>query len=281
MIKIIGGKILKIDITKLQKEISWLEEIEGRVKGRLSHAPKGRLRIMEKQDGTQYYYIDIESINKAECSKNGRYLRKSERGLAKQLAQRDYDMQIIKAAEARKKAIERFVEVYEQTDLGKIYQKTNQYRKELITPGEISDEEYVKCWLAEEYPRMGFEENAPEFITERGERVRSKSEKIIADKLYILGIPYRYEYPLKLEGNITRRPDFMILKMPERKEVYLEHLGMLDKQEYLEDAIYKWNLYEKNGLYIGDKLFFTHETSKYPLNTRVLDGLLRKIFMNE
>lgn len=28
-------------------------------------------------------------------------------------------------------------------------------------------------------------------ITERGEWVRSKSEKIIADKLYLLGIPYR------------------------------------------------------------------------------------------
>lgn len=139
----------------------------------------------------------------------------------------------------------------------------------------ISDEEYVKRWLAVDYPRMGFEENAPEFITERGERVRSKSEKIIADKLNSLGIPYRYEYPLLLAGNIIRRPDFMILKMPERKEVYLEHLGMMDKTEYIEDTVYKWNLYEKNGLYLGDTLFFTHETSKNPLNTRVLDELLR------
>lgn len=45
--------------------------------------------------------------------------------------------------------------------------------------------------------------------------------KIIADKLNNLGIPYRYEYPMILEGNIRIHPDFTILKMPERKEVYL------------------------------------------------------------
>lgn len=32
-----------------------------------------------------------------------------------------------------------------------------------------------------------------EFLTENGENVKSKSEKIIADKMYIMKVPYWYE----------------------------------------------------------------------------------------
>ena len=272
---------MKKIISSLCKELYLLERIEMVVKKRLLKVPTGFLRVKETRGKEEYYYKNKDGMDESEKGENGRYLRKDELQLAKQIAQRDYDMQIKKAVEARKKAIERFVKVYEQTDLGEIYQKTNQYRKALITPVEISDEEYIRHWLEVDYPRMGFEDNAPEFITERGERVRSKSEKIIADKLYSMGIPYLYEYPLVLEGNITRRPDFTILKMPERKVIYLEHLGMMDKMDYVEDAVNKWNLYERNGIYLGVNLIFLHETSKYPLNTRVLDRMLRMVLGKE
>ena len=123
--------------------------------------------------------------------------------------------------------------------------------------------------------------DAQEIITERGERVRSKSEKIIADKLHALGIPYRYEYPLVLEGNIKIYPDFAILKMPQREEVYLEHFGLMDNIEYMDSVIYKLNTYERNGIYLGVNLYITHETSKVPLNTRALDGMIKQLFCVE
>lgn len=82
--------------------------------------------------------------------------------------------------------------------------------------------------------------------------MRSKSEKIIADKLYSMGIPYRYEYPLVLERDIVVYPDFTILKIGEQKTLYLEHLGI--------------------------NLFVTYETATKPLNTRVLNDFLRKLF---
>lgn len=99
--------------------------------------------------------------------------------------------------------------------------------------------------------------------------------------IYALGIPYRYEYPLVVEENIKIYLDFTILKMPQREEVYLEHFGLMDNSEYMESVLYKLNTYERNGIYPGVKLFFTHETSKMPLNTRVLDGMIKKIFCNE
>ena len=157
----------------------------------------------------------------------------------------------------------------------------NSYRKKLVEQAIISDEEFVKQWQETKYVKKEFEDDLQEIITEKGEYVRSKSEKIIADKLYMLGIPYRYECPILLDGNIKIYPDFTILKMPERKEVYLEHFGMLDDPNYVNNTIFKLNTYERNGIYLGVNLFVTYETSKKPLNVRALDEMIRKLWVEE
>ena len=56
-------------------------------------------------------------------------------------------------------------------------------------------------------------------ITEKGEAVRSKSEKIIADKLYMKEIPYVYEQPLYLKGYGYVVPDFKILNVRTKKRI--------------------------------------------------------------
>lgn len=55
-------------------------------------------------------------------------------------------------------------------------------------------------------------------IRETDERVRSKSEVIIADILNQEGIPYRYECPLQLKGWGKVYPDFTVLSERERPE---------------------------------------------------------------
>lgn len=259
--------------TVLNEELRVLKGIVKEAKRRLESAPKGRLRIRRWKGVLEYYY-------KAEDEKrsNGRYLKRNEIECAKRIAQRDYDVQIVKSAEERINVISGFLKKYERTCLEEIYLKTNELRRELILPVVLPDEEYIKQWLAVEYKGKRFEEGAPEIITERGERVRSKSEKIIADKLYALGIAYRYECPLVLDGNVRIYPDFTILKMPEREEVYLEHFGMLDDNNYVEGMLYKLKTYERNGIYLGVNLFMTHETGKDPLNTRTLDRLIRALW---
>lgn len=82
-------------------------------------------------------------------------------------------------------------------------------------------------------------------ITEKGEAVRSKSEKIIADKLYMKEIPYVYEQPLYLKGYGYVVPDFKILNVRTKKEYYLEHFGMMDDYEYAKNAIKKIECFQK------------------------------------
>ena len=265
---------------KLRMEQTQLREVVREVERRLRNAPKGQLRISKKRKGVEFYYK--ETVGSKEGKKNnGKYIKKEEYKLAEQLAQRDYDRCVLKNAEERIKGIEVFLEKYKHTRLETVYQETNAYRKKLINPIVLSDEEYVKLWQAAEYRGKGFDDLQKEIITERGERVRSKSEKIIADKLYALSIPYRYECPLDLDGNIRVYPDFTILKLPEREEMYLEHFGMMDDADYVNSAMNKLRTYEKNRIYLGVNLFVTHETSKNPLNIRALDGLLRSLFCDE
>lgn len=71
--------------------------------------------------------------------------------------------------------------------------------------------------------------------TARGDDlVRSKSEVIVADALYDLGLDYVYEQELTFPGEFPRRPDFTIQR-PGTMPVYWEHLGMLDLAGYRAD----------------------------------------------
>lgn len=104
--------------------------------------------------------------------------------------------------------------------------------------------------------------------TDRGEKVRSKSEVIIANTLHNLGLDYRYEFPL--EGSIqagVRRPDFVVFDMQHRPILW-EHLGMLHDDRYSK----KWNeklvWYEANGFIIEENLFLTRDEADGSLDSQ-------------
>ena len=107
-------------------------------------------------------------------------------------------------------------------------------------------------------------------LTDRGERVRSKSELIIANLLSKEGIPYKYECPLRLKGFGTVHPDFTALRRNARREIYWEHLGMMDDPEYTARAVRKISAYILNGFYPGEDLIITAETNASPINIREL-----------
>ena len=114
-----------------------------------------------------------------------------------------------------------------------------------------------------------------ELFTTKGERVRSKSEVLIADSLNRLGIPYRYEYPLKLKNGITVHPDFLCLNVRTRQEFYWEHFGMMDNPEYTENAIHKLQQYSENNLHPGINLILTMETISNPLNLKYIEQQIK------
>ena len=147
-------------------------------------------------------------------------------------------------------------------------------RQSLVLPAIETDKGFVERWNAVSYQGKGFPEDYPEHLTDRGERVRSKSEVIIANLLLKEDIPYRYEYPIRLRGIGRVYPDFTVLNVRIRKEFRWEHLGMMDDPDYANKAVRKIRDYQQNGMFPGDSLIITSETRTNPINLRDLKRVI-------
>ena len=255
------------DMNKLSKQEQDIDEMISEIRERLKNAPEGGLRIIHNHGSAQYY-------RRGKCNE---YIRKSDISLVRALAQKEYDKKILRILESEKKKMNHCWKGYDLRELARVYEELSEDRKELVTPCILSDEEFIKRWENREYERKPIGSNAPEIYTEKGERVRSKSEKMIADKLFVMGVPYRYEYPLFLNGYGIIYPDFTLLDVAGRREIILEHLGMMDKEEYGEKAIRKIKAYERNGIFPGDRLILTYETSRISVDLRIVQMLVENV----
>lgn len=197
----------------------------------LTGAPEGGLRIMHGSNVPQYFYRSEETDGPY---KTGQYIKKENMQLAYLLAQRDYERKLLKIAEMQLKSIRKFLKEYHEEDLENVYMNLNEFRKKIVIPEIQSDEQYAKQWEQMEFVGKPILNDNIEIYSDKGERVRSKSEKIIADMLYRNGVPYRYECPININGIGTIYPDFTILNVRKRKELYWEHFGMMDVPEYCE-----------------------------------------------
>lgn len=239
----------------------------------MKNAPEGTLRISIRPNKTQYYHLtDIERHN-------GKYIPNKDRPLAVQLAQKDYDTKLLKVLKEQQKAIESFIEAYDPDAAEQVYEKLSEQRKALVRPEYLSDEEFVRQWLSQPYTRLGFKEDDQEFYTAKGERVRSKSEILIADALLRHDVPYLCEVPVYNNGVIFAAPDFKCLNKRLRKVYYWEHLGKLGEPDYANRNVKKLEKYALAEDFDESSLVLTCETDGHPLNTKVIEAKIRKYLL--
>ena len=238
-----------------------LENMLEMIRNELKTSPDGHLKCKINRGNIQYY-----------CG--NKYLNKKSHDLAAALAQKDYLESIKAAAEHNLSILKRFIAGYQKDIFSDIYKKLHSGRKAFVKPLVLPIEDIVSLWETEEYVPGSFDENdRTEYYTRKGERVRSKSEKIIADELFDAGIPYKYEKPLYLNdwNKIKQfRPDFTVLNRSSGRCYYIEHFGMMDNISYYNNALSKLDIYEKNDLLIGRDIVIFHETSAAPLNIKTV-----------
>ena len=254
----------------LKMRETYLTQLKKEKEKELLSAPEGTLRICDYGKRTQYYH----RMNPAD--RFGTYIRGSNRSMIQTLAQKEYNKKVLRAAEKELCAIKKYQASMPAATVEQIYEQLHKERQKLITPVREPEDQYVQNWIEVEYTGKRFDENVPEFYTAKGERVRSKSEVIIADALNREGIPYRYECPVLLRGIGKIYPDFTVLDVSNRKELYWEHLGKMDDEAYAENAVQRILAYEQNGIFPGDNLILTYETRKNPLNQKQILIMIQK-----
>ena len=236
----------------------------------LRKAPQGIVNVHSSRGRVQYYYKENSS------DKVRRYLKENEKLLVKDLCQKDYDEKVLDTAQKELKILEKLHKIYRNKVCEEIFETLNEHRQKFIVPLRIPDKEFIEKWESETYERPGFAADYPEYYTDKEERVRSKSEVLIANALKSQGIPYKYECPLYLDNGFTYHPDFKILTMKNRKIVYWEHFGKMDDPEYVEKVVRKLNAYAQNDIFPGKNLIVTFEDGKRPLNLKMIHMMIEQ-----
>ena len=262
----------------LHERLKKLQEILAAKTKNKSKMPQGHLRIAQRKGRFQFYHYIVPD------NKKGLYIPKSKMAFAQSLAQKDYDINLINALQKEIEAIKHYlIQTKSGEAIPNLYKKLCLVRQSLVEPVTFTNQQYKDLWQNEAYSKNAFMETNLNMDTSRGEKVRSKSEVIIADTLFRLGVPYHYEFPLKLSsGNGTKTtvlPDFLCLNVRTRKEFYWEHFGMMDDPEYAQKSVSKINFYTQNGIFPGKNLIITMETKNSPLKIRDLEKVIKEFLL--
>lgn len=234
--------------------------------------PEGSLRISFSNNRPRYYHITPNG------DPYGEYVKKEKRGLVEKLAQKDYKEKFLRDATKELALLEHTIKLLSKSNADLVFRNLSIHRQKLVMPYLKTDEMFVEEWLEEGKNSGDFMTETLVYDTKKGDKVRSKSESIIADILYDLGIPYLYEKRLDLRDGISKYPDFTLLDVKRRKEIYLEHFGMLDQPDYLARNLQKLDEYRANGIYPGNGLLFTYEMEGTPLDIKGIRKMLDELF---
>lgn len=262
----------KIAISDLRARADLITSLINLIENKLKSYPSGRIKICQKGNRVYYYLTDTQNNGEVKL------LKKTDNALIRDLVQKSYLEKVLRTSKYETAAIEDFLKHYPEVVAEDIYSCLSEERRKIVKPIIQNNDQFVDEWLSRPYTRKPFNENDPVFKTMRGERVRSKSEVIIADRLWLNKIPYKYECPIRVK-NKTIHPDFTILRTSNREQVYLEHCGKMDDPSYVENRVVRRsNDYNSVGIVQGKNLFFTFESSTSPLDLDTLDNLINENF---
>lgn len=239
------------------------------LRNKLKTLPPGNLVCVKCRQYTKWYISNGQKPI---------YIQKKDRPLAEALALKKYYTLLLNEFTNELKFVDHYLKHHAKTagHSQKMLDETSRY-KELLTPyflkhGNIPD------WLS---APSNLCKNHPENLIHKtfaGHYVRSKSEVIIANALFMNKIPYRYELPFE-DYSSTIYPDFTICHPQTQETFYWEHFGMMDNSEYRERAFNKLKLYGNNNILPSINLITSLETKERPIDSEEIQRIIQNYFL--
>ncbi len=228
---------------------------------RLSKMPEGYLVSSSTSKRILYYqYKDKRRV----------YLGNDKVELRRLLACKEYYKSYLMEFEKLQKVLLNALHKIEALSLkNKAVSKKNKSKRVLITPFRAIDA-VGDIWKKTNAGYVNIDTHPYE--TKKGDWVRSKSELYIADILFTLGVPYIYEYRIKINGRYFE-PDFYILNCVTGEKIIWEHLGLMGDPSYISRNSEKIMDYLSAGYMLGKNLIFTMESD----DCRIRTSLIRKM----
>lgn len=250
------------------KDLESQRYLKNQYEQKLNDLPDGNLALSTVK-GIDYYYKVI----------NGKkiYLGTADKEEVRQLQTKKFLQKSLKRIDANCKVMERFVAKYHSIDpdtvnaaLPKTYH--------LFPEADYAFTNWMdlQTWGSEPYDKSTKFPEGLKHRTVKGERVRSKSEVIIADILFLKGIEYHYEENLRI-GTETIAPDFKVAVASQQRFRRIEHFGMIGDSKYLEECLWKIRLYVSNGYVPVDDVIFTFDTQDGEIDAQLIGQAIERL----
>ena len=255
----------KFDILPvIEDRIQYLAQIKAKIESEYKKMPEGSILVAPGRSENSFRYY----LRRNPQEKMGIYLDSSKGKIKKQYSAKKYYSVLIKEVDDEIKKLNKIKKMGLMDSIIFSFEKINLGVRKLISPINIDDDLYIKMWIEEPYERLGFDKNdKSSFYSDRGERMRSKSEVLIANELNRRGVPYKYECPVTTVDGKSLYPDFTILDVKNRREKYWEHLGKMGDMSYVARNIWKIDEYKKMNILLGLDLFLTYENETNSIRT--------------
>lgn len=229
--------------------------------------PKGGLST-NKVNGSLYYYYVVDGKKK--------YLGMDDNELILKLQKKHFIEESIRRIDKNCRLMSSLAAGYASIDPDDIMKASprayQSLPKSCFTMVGINSQ---KGWGHEQYNRYTGHPEQLNHKTLKGDFVRSKSEAIIANMLFVKKIEYHYEEMLVL-GDCPLAPDFKIAVKSQRKFKLLEHFGLIGDKEYRDTCMWKIGTYLKFGYRPYEDILFTYDDKDGHINTvdidKVIDG---------
>jgi hypothetical protein len=260
-------------LTVLQAERLRLEELQLSLEKEMRWLPPGKV-IYKEIEGRRYCYLGETVEDPARPGhfiNRQRLLGNKERKLRESLCRKRQITELQPILRENHATLERCIAHYIPVS---VWPKLFEPMPEKLIP---------KSRRPIPWERKPFESNPyhPEgliHVTQSGRRVRSKSEAIIAGLLEVHQIPFRYEARLDLGGRHVY-PDFTIQRNLDGAIFYWEHFGMTENSEYVGTMEEKMAAYRQAGITPWNELITTYDRSSGSLDVRMIESLMRSIFL--
>ena len=256
----------------MMEEKTRLNNLISKLEASLKNAP----------DGTFYITRDRKKYTKWNLYKNRKNISISKKDIktAKELAAATFDRIRLKEAREELDAVNAYLRNCGNTDSDKFLAEHPDLRDLLNSAPSLPDN--VRAWANEPYIKPDKEYKGTTYMTLKGDLVKSRAEKEIANALFLAGIPYKYECGISFDNGKTYIfPDFTIMD-PVTGKIYLwEHFGMEEQNYYRLRNANKMYTYFENGYIPGKNLICTFSNDVEKLTKARIQETINFYFKNE
>lgn len=253
----------------LEQELRYQKNMEQVYLGELKNLPEGSLSLLNIK-GKDYFY--------KYAAGERTYLGGRKSKEIEDLQARKIISTCLKRIKHNQVLMEKVLEKYQSIDLENVRLSLSRaYQRDSLDVLSANTKKN-KNWGDQDYQRSTLHPEALVHRTLKGDFVRSKSEVIIANTLYMKGLEYRSEELTKVGSHIFA-PDFKILAPSTNKVKILEHFGMMNNPEYREKALKKMSTYIENGYRPYEDILFTFDDLNGNIDAMNLELLITSFCM--